>query len=665
MLDNYLESLVTNYGNLRLGKLLGKEQTGREQVSAPSLSLRQIYTSLATNQWIRLENFNLPGESIAMEMDVHNPHENLPDYVRVAQIHLTTKHTNLFDSSYGSLTLQWERSLRQLRNDPETRSGTWYRPELAVEAVAMQPRLVLLGGPGSGKSTALRYLILMLAEALLAGSSRLELHGWDNVSILPIPLFCQLGQVAKKLGDNPSSDVQTLITALLTPVEGIGVREDIRATMIHAWRTGSSLLCFDGMDEVSATPEPTSDRRRSRRERVVEAIHQFANQIGPARIVVTCRTKPYELDTTWRFDDSWTVRMLEPFSLGQVHHFVLRWYEHSSVTPQAKYTGAEATNKAYDLIDILENRLDLQALTTSPLLLTMLTLLHYNSKRLSEERADVYEEMVELLLDRWEGVRSSDIDRRVESIGERLGLPRLTSTDLRPVIREIAFEAHRQPVTSRGVLPGNLLRTKLDAFFARTINAKDPRKVKREEIVAKTDRFIEILREETGLLQEEGDETYVLLHLTLEEYLAACHLSGREDPALAYEQWRTTGERWREALLLMMGRLLRQEKLALAYSWLDLLIAERCGTELKSIEQRQRDTVLAAICYNALGRRQHLAGRALDVIGLEDRLRAMLADLLAGAANTSASRPAIGATYSPTPIALVDGKPTSQRRISH
>jgi predicted NACHT family NTPase len=73
------------------------------------------------------------------------------------------------------------RGLRQLA-DPGSRqpratccqatgslSGAWYRPELTIEAAAVEQRVVLLGKPGAGKSTVQRYLVVSLAEALLVG----------------------------------------------------------------------------------------------------------------------------------------------------------------------------------------------------------------------------------------------------------------------------------------------------------------------------------------------------------------------------------------------------------------------------------------------------------------------------------------------------------------
>ena len=197
------------------------------------------------------------------------------------------------------------------------------------------------------------------------------------------------------------------------------------------------------------------------------------------------------------------------------------------------------------------------------------------------------------------------------------------------MLHQLAFAAHQQEVDGRGVLSGALLRDTLDAFFRARLNPTDPGAVPREEVVRRSDRFIHILREETGLVLEEADETYVLPHLTFEEYLAACHLAGQEDPDLIYQQWAAGGDRWREVALLLMGRLARQEKRSLAFSWLQLLVSPRQGLDAtKPALQRQRDALLAAACYAELGRRGAFVGSAHDVLDFEEQLRAALVELL-------------------------------------
>src|SRR5215213_6637578 len=58
LLDAYLAALIEQHDYLRLGKLLSKDQTGREQESVPALSLHSIYTALVTDARIPGSEFS-------------------------------------------------------------------------------------------------------------------------------------------------------------------------------------------------------------------------------------------------------------------------------------------------------------------------------------------------------------------------------------------------------------------------------------------------------------------------------------------------------------------------------------------------------------------------------------------------------------------------------
>ncbi len=430
LLDSYLRSLIADHGRLRLGKLLGKDQSGREQATMPPISLLKVFTSLTTDALLPAEQFTLAQKELLAHMRETDPAAVLPEKVRAPALDRSTLRALLSDG-HAVAVLEapvgearawitgrppdqiWQsvwRDLERIRLSEPLR-GRWYRPEQALDALAAHPRLVLLGSPGAGKSTVLRYLAVQTAEELLSGGEK----------PLPIPFFCPLGLVAQRLSNDPEDDVEVLIDTLLGPALGpAGLRAGLREAVLQAWRRGGALICLDGLDEAPGTPEATTRGRRSRRERIAEAIRRLDRQIDGSRLVVTCRTRPYEQDPAWQLGDDWTARRLQPFAFGQVRHFVPAWYAETCGSPQALYTPAEAGKRAERLLEVLEQREVLRELTASPLLLTMLVLLDYNKKEMPEKRVDVYEELVKLLLDRWEGVRSSDVDRRRQSIGERL-----------------------------------------------------------------------------------------------------------------------------------------------------------------------------------------------------------------------------------------------------
>ncbi|MEI6776483.1 MAG: hypothetical protein WCK70_06250 [Chloroflexales bacterium] len=461
ILNAYLDALCERYRPLALSRLLTREQAGNEHASAPSLPLGAVYTALSTDARIPHERFTLTPDELDRALAAANPDIIPPDRLRLP----------VADIVYGfheiSAALRIVHPIAEARSLPEfcgtlrhvtARAvtnhdnavpivGQWYQPELAVECLAAaRSRIVMLGDPGSGKSTVLRYLVVSIAEALLAGQTNgpSDLRGWEGRP-LPVPIFCPLGPVAKLLDDNPAHDLGRIIEAVRQSVFGpSGLRADLHDMLLQAWHSGGVLLCFDGLDEVTGIPEPTQDGSRSRRERLAEALRCLSQQVGDSSVVITCRTTPYKQDIAWQMPAPWQVRRIEPFSFSQVRFFVEAWYAQSCVVASAKLTAEEGRRKADELLRAIPVKPGLRAICNSPLLLTMVVLLHYNQKQLPNERAEVYEELVGLLLDRWEWVRTNEQTHvPLMPFGERLALPQLRARDLRAALNQIAYAAHR------------------------------------------------------------------------------------------------------------------------------------------------------------------------------------------------------------------------------
>ncbi|HWQ14458.1 MAG TPA: SUMF1/EgtB/PvdO family nonheme iron enzyme, partial [Roseiflexaceae bacterium] len=265
----------------------------------------------------------------------------------------------------------------------------------------------------------------------------------------------------------------------------------------------------------------------------------------------------------------------------------------------------------------------------SPLLLTMLTILHYNrdGRPLPPERDELYEKLVDLLLHRWEPRRGEPVYER-DDLLKRLNITGLkgSTEPLRRVLHEIAFKAHmaaQRGGDGRGAIDGDTLTGRLGRYFRETLECPPA------EVDEKVGIFLEVLRDDAGLLSRLGDNLYAFPHLTFQEYLAGCYLADRESPPDdAYARWLAAdADRWREALLLMSGRLRQTNSAAReGVRWLKRLARERypVGDEMrpKSAAQRQRDALLAAECYEVLGRRTRIDREQWEEV--EDLLRAAL-----------------------------------------
>jgi hypothetical protein len=159
LLDNYLEALIAEHAYLRLGKLLGKEQTGREQAVVPALSLRAVYTSLATNHTVVLPASDIVGTpgAVLKALDAGDPSRVLPEAVRWGTFAFALADDTLprfappaavpriaHESSWRAARSMVEQARRVEQRGPaaEFQVLGWYRPELAVEAITAQPRLL-------------------------------------------------------------------------------------------------------------------------------------------------------------------------------------------------------------------------------------------------------------------------------------------------------------------------------------------------------------------------------------------------------------------------------------------------------------------------------------------------------------------------------------------
>jgi NACHT domain len=147
--------------------------------------------------------------------------------------------------------------------------------------------LVLLGEPGSGKSTTLRELAIRLAQHAL--KSR---HA-------PIPVYVELGTFRDRLGPNPNETIIELIRKAVPP-EMSGLHQSLGSGDLRI------VVLFDAMDEMPRFDDYT--------ERTA-ALAEFAST-SVARTVFACRTNDFDPNFGHR------QLVLKPFDEPRIRQFV-------------------------------------------------------------------------------------------------------------------------------------------------------------------------------------------------------------------------------------------------------------------------------------------------------------------------------------------------------
>ena len=452
-----------------------------------------------------------------------------------AQLKLDAVYTAL-------LTLTPEEHEHLLKEKSPEKEG---RRQSVMEQLDQHNRLVILGDPGSGKSTFVNFATLCFSGEFL-GDEKINLEMLKS----PLPEEDEDKRKPQPWGHNALIPVRIILrdfAARGLPLVGK------KATSDHIWQFIESelalkeygahlkkeliekggLVFFDGLDEV-----PEADKRRTQ---IKQAVEDFADTFHRCRIVVTSRTYAYQKQDWRLFEFQETI--LAPFSRAQINSFVDHWYIH---TANIRGTNREdAQGKAEKLKRTISGNDRLYALAERPLLLTLMASLNaWRGGSLPEKREELYADTVNLLLDWWvspKTVREADgtINVLQPSIAEFL---KIDKDKVRNLLNEIAFKVHDSQPEAMGtadIPEADLVSGLMDLSNNPEINPAI---------------LIEFLVDRTGLLLPRGDRVYTFPHRTFQEYLAACYLTDDDFPEKVTMLVRRGPNRWREVALLACAK---------------------------------------------------------------------------------------------------------------
>ena len=238
----------------------------------------------------------------------------------------------------------------------------------------------------------------------------------------------------------------------------------------------------------------------------------------------------------------WTFAFtLAAFSDEQIDRFIAAWYAELARLGSVKPRWSRACKRQ---LQAAVRRPDLWRLAANPLLLTVMALVHTHKGRLPEARALLYEETIDILLWRWEQLKTSGTDE-APPLQHLLAQANRTDVDLKRVLWQLAFEAHRAGGTTDAEV-ADIGESQL----TRALSALHPDKSRDWAY-----QVVEVMQLRAGLLLERVPGVYTFPHRTFQEYLAGAHLSTQADFASQATQLAAAGPFWREVILLAVGRL--------------------------------------------------------------------------------------------------------------
>ena len=411
-------------------------------------------------------------------------------------------------------------------------------PIPAVEAVAAMPRLVILGQPGGGKSTLVNHLVAQLAQRRLGKTGATDkLPEWPPEE-KPLPVRIVLRRFAAAIPPETKRGGAGLVWDYLEQqLKECGCKEFFQLLKQRLTEEAGAVF-FDGLDEVHETDA------EMKRSLITQAIAEFAAPLAQCRVIVTCREYAYRQSKAWQLPKKdFPDVELDLFGEEQIEHFTKTWYQ--IVGPEKGWSMEKCRDEAKNLFQAIHEWPHLRELGQYPLLLTLMAQVHGRDGTLPNDRADLYERAVNLLLAHWQNrlVRDVSGNRKLEP-GLIMQLGVRTET-LRAILERVAFAAHER----QEKMPG------------RSADAADiPKEDLREELenalgnAEKAKQVLAYIQERAGLLQAHDQRTYRFPHRTFQEYLAATHLLKQgEFDAMLHDRMKRDLIWWREVFLLAAG----------------------------------------------------------------------------------------------------------------
>jgi formylglycine-generating enzyme required for sulfatase activity len=408
--------------------------------------------------------------------------------------------------------------------DPETPEPAERRP-VELQETLTHPRLVIVGDPGSGKSTFLRRIVFELAAAALHPPAPGQpapafTAAFDRP---PLPLFIRIDDLAKHIRNccqrpgypGPTApDSPAWLADYLHSQSNQwtwGLPRDFFTGHLEA---GSAILLLDGLDEAPDRPQ---------RESIARLFEQATQTYPDSRFVVTTRPQAYQGAATL---SGFHEARIEPLSRDAIDAFLEHWCQGLfPESPQMAASHRQELNAALSL------RPEIRRMARNPVMLTALAVVQWNEKRLPEQRADLYDSILTWL------ARSRENRPGRESADQSLAL-----------LQELALAMQNHP-------EGRHIRLSIGSAAAALAPEFSPKPEQKRVPLAQA--FLERETADSGIIVRRGDDLQ-FWHLTFQEHLAARAIAGRGDTAqhnILFESDKIYRPEWREVVPLLAGSL--------------------------------------------------------------------------------------------------------------
>jgi predicted NACHT family NTPase len=378
--------------------------------------------------------------------------------------------------------------LKQVSADPDKPPPEAKRVN-GLRLVREKGNLFILGKPGAGKTTFLKYIALQAAE--------------QNID--KIPIFVSLKYWA---------DSGAELLPFITERFDICDFPDAQPFVEELLKSGNAIVLFDGLDEVN--------QESGQRDRQTRAMNNFVEKYDRTQCLVTCRIAASDYSF-----QPFTYVEIADFAERQIQTFVGNWFRNNEGEKD------EETCKRFVTEFARQDNKGLRDLARTPLLLTLLCLAFNETLTFPQRRAEIYQEAVDALLKKWDSSRRIKRDEvyRKLSLGHKENM-----------LARIAAETFEH---NQYFIPQPELE-RLITDYVKNVPPHDTDETTDGETILKA------IEAQHGIFVERAHKIYSFSHLTFQEYFTAKYVVANSAKGTLKNLVKAhcADERWREVFLL-------------------------------------------------------------------------------------------------------------------